>query len=104
MCKKGYIWNSAKCPCENGKYLKSVADYSNIVYHEIIETAKVVSTKIISTKSIPTNFNEKNVTCKTKCFYILIAFLLITMMFLIAVSIYCCFIKYQAKQKQLLPY
>ena len=99
MCKKGYIWNSAKYACENRKYLKSVADDSKIVYNEIIETAKIVSTK-----SIPTNFNEKNVTCKMKCFYILIVFLLITMMFLIAVSIYCCFIKYQAKQKQLLPY
>ena len=32
-------------------------------------------------KSIPTNFNEKNITCKTQSFYILLAFLLITMAF-----------------------
>ena len=29
-------------------------------------------------KTIPTNFNEKKATCKMKYFYILIAFLLIT--------------------------
>ena len=43
-------------------------------------------------KAIPTNFNEKKVTCKTQKFYILFAFLLITM---IAISIYCYVIKYQ---------
>ena len=35
-------------------------------------------------------------------FYILFAFLLIAIGFLIAVSIYCYIIKYQAKQKKLL--
>ena len=40
-------------------------------------------------KTIPTNFNEKKATCKTKNFYILLAFLLITKALLIAVSIYC---------------
>ena len=44
------------------------------------------------------------VTCKTKEFYILLAFLLITITLLIAVSVYCCFIKYLAKQKNLLQY
>ena len=43
-------------------------------------------------KAIPTNFNEKKVTCKTQKFYILFAFLLITM---IAISVYCYVIKYQ---------
>ena len=44
-----------------------------------------------------TNFNEKNITCKTQNFYILLAFLLITITLLIAVSIYsiyCSPIKY----------
>ena len=45
-------------------------------------------------KTIPTNFNEKKVTCKTQSFYILLAFLLITIALLIAVSIYCYLIKY----------
>ena len=39
-----------------------------------------------------------------KCFYILLAFLLITIALLIAVSIYCYLIKYRAKQKHLLPF
>ena len=53
------------------------------------------------TKIIPTNFNEKKATCKTQNIYILPAFLLITIALLIAVSIYCYLIKYQAKQKHL---
>ena len=51
-----------------------------------------------------TNFNEKNITCKTQIFYFLLAFLLITIALLIAVSIYCYLIKYRAKQKHLLPF
>ena len=41
-----------------------------------------------------TNFNEKKATCKTQNFYILLAFLLIIIALLIAVSIYCYLIKY----------
>ena len=37
------------------------------------------------TKTVPTNFNEKNITCKTQNFYILLAFLLIAIALLIAV-------------------
>ena len=43
----------------------------------------------------PPNFNEKKVTCKTDSSYILLAFLLITIALLIAVSIYRYLIKYQ---------
>ena len=50
------------------------------------------------------NFNEKNITCKTQSFYILLTLLLITITLLIAVSIYCCLIKYHEKQKHLLPF
>ena len=48
------------------------------------------------------NFNEKKATWKTQNFYILLAFLLITIALLIAVSIYRYLIKDQAKQ--LLPF
>ena len=44
----------------------------------------------------------KNIICETKSIYILLAFLLVTIAFLIAVSIYCYLIKYKAKQKHLL--
>ena len=41
---------------------------------------------------------------KTKNLYILLAFLLIALISLIAVSIYFCFIKFQTKHKHLLPF
>ena len=56
------------------------------------------------TKTIPTNFNEKKATCKTQNFYILLAFLLITIALLIVVSIYCYLIKHRAKQLLLFCY
>ena len=53
-------------------------------------------------KTIPTNFNEKKAACKTLNFYILLAFLLITIILLIAVSDYCYLKKYQAEHLLLL--
>ena len=47
---------------------------------------------------------KKNITCRTQNFYILLAFLLITIALLIAVSIYCYLIKYRAKGKHLLKF
>ena len=73
-------------------------DNSAITCDEIIESNNE------ETKFIPTNFNEKKATCKTQNFYILLAFLLITMALLIAVSIYCYLIKYRAKQKHFLQF
>ena len=50
------------------------------------------------------NGNGKKGICKTQNFYILLAFFfLIAIALLIAVSIYCYLIKYQSKQKHLLP-
>ena len=68
-------------------------DDSAIIYEEIIDSYDD------ETKTIPTNFNEEKTTFKTRSFYIALAFLLITIALLIAVSIYCYLIKYQAKQK-----
>ena len=48
--------------------------------------------------------NESKENCKTQSFYILLAFLLIAVALLIAVSIYCYLIKYQGKQINLLPF
>ena len=94
MCvKKDYFRNPATCNCENGKYLGSIVDHSKITCDEIIESYDE-----------ETNFNEKKATCKTQNFYILLAFLLISIALLIAVSIYCCLIKYRPKQKHLLPF
>ena len=95
MSKRLYLGScyTELCKC---KYLASVIDDSVITYNEIINT--------IETKTLTTNSCEKNAICKTKNFYILLAFLLIIIALLIAVSIYCYLITYQARQKQLLPY
>ena len=85
MCEKDHIWNAATCSCENSKYLASTI-YSVIMCDKILEEAK----------KNPKNFNEKNATCKTKKFYISLAFLLITTAFLIAVSTYCYLTKYKS--------
>ena len=42
--------------------------------------------------------------CKTKHFHILLAILLISIALMKAISIYCYLIKYEAKQKRLLPF
>ena len=98
MCKKDCNWNPASCNCENGKYLASIMDHSAIMRDEIIEPYGE------ETKTIPINFNEKKATYKTQNFYILLAFLLITIPLLMAVSICCYLIKYRALQKHLLSF
>ena len=69
------------CNCENGKYLVSIIDDSTIICDEVIKSYQE------EIKTIPTNFNEKKVTFKRQNFYILIAFLLITIALLITVSV-----------------
>ena len=72
-------------------------DNSAIICDEVIDVDD-------KTKTISTNFNENKLTCKTQKFYIFFPSLLITIVPLRAVSIYCYLIKYQAKQKHLLPF
>ena len=74
------------CSCEDGKYLASLIVNSVIMYDEIIDAKEK--------ETIPTNFNEEKATCKTHHFYILPAFLLITIAILIDVSIYCYLVNY----------
>ena len=93
ICEKDYVWNPATCNC-----LASIMDDSTIICDEVIKSCDK------EIKTIPANFNEKKVTCKTKNFYILLAFLSITTALLIAVSTYWYLIKYRAKQKFLLPF
>ena len=65
VCEKGYIY-------ENGKYLGSIMGDSAITCDEVIESYDK------ETKTIPTNFSGKKAIFKMKNFYILLAFLLIT--------------------------
>ena len=85
MCLKDFVWNPATCNCENEEYLASIIDDSVIICDEIICAEEK-------------SFNEKNIICRTQKFYILFVFLLITITLLMAVSIYCYLIKYQANK------
>ena len=59
-----------------------------------MDNSSIIRDEVINSYKEETNFNEKKATCKTQNFYIFIlAFLLITIEFLIAVSIYCYLIK-----------
>ena len=75
-------------------------DDSVITCHEVVD--KNAKSNDEETKSVPKNFNEKKQPGKQK-FSVLFAFLLITIVLLIAASIYCSLIKYWAKQKHLIP-
>ena len=72
ICEKGNVWNLATCNYENGKYLASIMDNLVITCDEVIKSYDK------EMKTTPTNFNEKNVTCKTQGFHILLTFLSIT--------------------------
>ena len=40
ICKRDYIWDSATCNCETGKYLASIIDDSLIMCDEIKDLEK----------------------------------------------------------------
>ena len=90
MYGKDYIWNPATCSYKNGKCVGSIIDDSAITCHEIMGRRKTILTKTVPAKNILTKSNSKN-------FYILLAFLLITIALLIAVSIYCYLILSKTK-------
>ena len=54
--QKDYSWNLSTCICENGKFLKSIANTSIIVCDEITNAVDSVST--IVTKTILTNMTN----------------------------------------------
>ena len=68
ICQKDYVWNPSTCSCKYGKYLASVVDHSAITCDKVIESS------VEEIKIVPINFNEKNITCKTQNFYILLGF------------------------------
>ena len=62
-----------------------------------MDDSAIMCDEIIESYNEETNFNEKKVACKMQNIYILLKFLLITIVLLIAVSIYCYLRKYQTK-------
>ena len=101
VCEKDYVWNPTTCNCENGQYLGSIMDDLAITCDEIIESYDE-DADAEAKSNYETNFNENKATCNTQNFYILLAFLFITIALLIAVNIYCYLIKY--RPKQLIPF
>ena len=86
VCKNKNVSDSVTFTWKNGKYLASIMDNSVIMGNEVTDSYNEEA------KTIPTNFSGKKEIC------------LITIALLIAVSIYYYLIKYQAKQKHLLPF
>ena len=87
--------------------LASIMDDLTIMCDKIIDAyaeAKSNDEAKSNIKETQLNFNEKKATCKTQNFFILLAFLLITIALLIAVVIYCYLIKYCVNQNHLLPF
>ena len=97
MCKKVHFSNIARYSVANSKYVGSIANSSVIKCDEIINTIKSILIKTVPTKTVPTKINSKKV-------YILHVFLLVTIALLIAVNIFCYLMKYQIKEKHLLPH
>ena len=89
VCKRSYIWNPATCSCENGKHVENIIGDSVITCDEIIE--ETIPRKSTATTTVVTK-------CTSTNFYTLLAFLLMTIALLRAVSIYSYLIIYQTKQ------
>ena len=75
---------------------------ANIIDDSAIICDGVIKSYDEEIKTVSANFNGKKVTCEMQNFYILLALLSIIIALLIAVSIYCCLIRYRAKT--LLPF
>ena len=91
------------------KYQRISLGFLNINWNKlkiwnILRILRIICNEVLDEddETIPKNFDEKKETCKMQNFYILLAFLLITIALLTAVSIYCYLIKYWAKN--LLPF
>ena len=95
-CEKDYVWNPSTGNCKDEKYLASNKNDSIIICDEVLESCNE------EINTIPTNFNERKVACKTQSFYILLVFLLVTIVLLIAASIYCYVIQY--RRQHLFPF
>ena len=63
ICEKDYIWNSATCSFQSGKYLSSIVNDSAITRDEIIDADAKSNNE--ETKTFPKSFTQDNVTDKT---------------------------------------
>ena len=61
-----------------------------------MDDSAIICDEVIESYYEKINFNEKKAICKTQNFYNLLAFFIIIALWM-AVSIYCCLIKYQGE-------
>ena len=99
-CKRDYSWHSSTCICENGKYLKSIADISEIACDEIIAVADIVSTKIINTIATYVSIisDYKKIRYKIDCYFLHTVLLVIILLLIISIICYH-YAKHRSKQK-----
>ena len=76
-CYENYSWNPTTCICENGKYLRSIADDLVITCDETINATDSVSTNV--TSNVSTNF------CKITCYILHTVFLVVILVLRIVV-------------------
>ena len=88
----------------SGKKVKYVKEnIFRIVLQAVVNMKNDSATMYDKTIDAEAKSNKKT-TSKIQNFYILLAFLLFTFIFLITVSIYCYLIKYRAKKKNIFYY
>ena len=63
VCEKDYVWNSATCNCENGKYLASIMNDSAMNY--LWWSYRIIWWR---NKNYSINFNVKKVICNNREF------------------------------------
>ena len=99
-CKKDYRRNPSTCICENGKYLRSIADTSVIVCDEVINASDIAPTKMTNNISanvtntlptnvmsnVPTKFSNKKVRYTMDCYNLHIVLLVIMLLFMFAIT------------------
>ena len=88
-CKRDYSWHSSTCICENGKYLKSIADTSEIACDEIIAVIDTVSTKMTNTASnVSIIFDYQKIRYKIDCYILHTVLLVIILQLIITIICY----------------
>ena len=114
MRQKDYSWNPRTGNCENGKYLRGIADTLVIVCDEIITAAESASTNVTNaiptnkantipanvTRTVPINSGDKNVRYKMDCYILRIVLSVIVLLSLIANICYPN-TKHRSKQKRI---
>ena len=100
-CKNYYSWSPSTCVCENGKYIKSIADTLVIAYDEVIYVMDTVLTDVANTiwaNDTSINSDDKKVRYKLDYYILHTVLLVIILLFIIAIISYH-YAKHRTKKK-----